>query len=75
MFHKGDFLYTCNECEKGINIQEGTTAHKIAHKPDTERWSCRRGCDVTFGTEKAQVNHVKQKHSGSTQKFACEFCK
>ena len=75
MFHKGDFLYTCNECGKGINTQEGITAHKMAHKPDAERWPCPRGCDVTFGSKKAQANHVKQKHSGLSQKFACEFCK
>ena len=75
MFHKGDFLYTCNECGNGINTQEGITAHKMAHKPDEERWPCPRGCDVTFGSKKAQANHVKQKHSGLSQKFACEFCK
>ena len=30
IFHKGDFLYTCNECGKGINTQECITAHKMA---------------------------------------------
>ena len=53
MFHRGDFLYTCNECGKGINTQEGITAHKMAHKPDAERWPCPRGCDVTIGSKKA----------------------
>ena len=30
---------------------------------------------LPLALRRIQANHVKQKHSGSTEKFACEFCK
>ena len=30
---------------------------------------------VTFGTKKAQNNHMKYKHKDSVEVFACDFCK
>ena len=74
-FHKSDFLYTCHLCGKGINTQEGITAHKLAHEPDEKRLKCPAGCDVTFGSKKSQSNHMKYKHGGSNKVFTCDFCK
>ena len=75
-FYEGDFLYTSHICGKGINTQEGMTAHKMAHEPDEKRWKCPKECvGVTFGTKKAQNNHMKYKHKDSVEVFACDFCK
>ena len=74
-FHKGDFLYTCHICGKGLNTQEGMKAHKMAHEPEEKRWKCKKGCAVTFGSKKGELNHYKYKHSDKVQVFTCDFCK
>ena len=56
-FHKGDFLDTCHICGKGLNTQEGMKAHKMAHEPEEKRWKCKKGCAVTFGSKKGELNH------------------
>ena len=74
-FHKGEYLYSCSKCGKGFMNKKGITEHANVHKDIHDRIKCEKeDCDQTFSSNGALKKHMKEKHSGTVQKFNCQHC-
>ena len=69
--HKGEYLYTCEICNKGFIQKEGYNTHKLVHVPDSEKIPCtHKDCEVKFVSKRNLNAHLKSQHG---ERFVCSL--
>ena len=59
-FHKREYRYYCQPCNRGFMRKVGYNQHLETHKQDTEKLACREpGCKSVFTTDKNRKKHEK----------------